>query len=201
MSRRRRPGSEEGGESVQRGARRRQRPAATAAAVPAAKPLSRREFINGTLVGALGLSAGTLLGGAAGGADANLAVARRTLRPRATAPACPTLRASDKGDRYELCHGLTRGGRRQPTCFAGTPPASGQLYDAIIIGGGTERAGRGVAAAKLKHDNILVLEKNDTVGGYCRDEQSERQPAASPPPTRSIRTLPPSSSCTAISAW
>jgi protoporphyrinogen oxidase len=141
---------------------------------PAAKPISRRDFINGTLVGALGLSAGTLLGGAAAGADGNATVARRTLRPRGTVPACPPLRASDKGDRYELCHGLARGGRWPSTHFAGAPPASGELYDSIVIGGGPS----GLAAAwrlrKLKYDNILVLEKNDTVGGYCRDERSGR---------------------------
>jgi monoamine oxidase len=73
-----------------------------------------------------------------------------------------------------LCHGLTRGGRRQPARFAAIPPASGELYDAIVIGGGPS----GLAAAwrlrKLKYDNVLLLEKNDTVGGYCRDERSGR---------------------------
>jgi phytoene dehydrogenase-like protein len=143
------------------GSRKRGCPLATAAA----GPITRRDFLNGTLLGALGLSAGTLMGSAAGGANAT-ATGRRVLRPKAVLPVCPPSQAAEKGDNYDLCHGLARG-QTWPL-----PPASGPLYDAIVIGGGPSGLTAAWQLRKLKSDNILLLEKNDAVGGYCRDEHS-----------------------------
>ncbi|MGA2064254.1 MAG: FAD-dependent oxidoreductase [Thermoguttaceae bacterium] len=165
MSQRRRPDSAEGGQPAGKEARPAPAPAA---------PITRRDFINGTLAGTLGLSAGTLLGGAACGADGEARgdgphlreAGRRAVRHRGLVPSCPP---HDKGDSYHLCHGLARGRRWS------IPPASGNLLDCIVIGGGIS----GLAAAwrlrKLEHDHILVLEKNDAAGGYCRQEQSGGQ--------------------------
>ena len=114
--------------------------------------VTRRDFINGTLIGAAGLSAGALWGGVAHGAE-----------PGGGSP------ARERGDPYQLCHKLAHG-QQWPI-----PPASGKLYDCIVIGGGIS----GLAAAwqlrKLDRHDILVLEKNSEVGGFCRDERSGRQ--------------------------
>jgi protoporphyrinogen oxidase len=115
--------------------------------------ITRRDFLNGMLVGAAGLSAGPLLHGIACGADG-------TGKPP----------ARERGDAYDICHALAQGEKNWRV-----PGASGELYDSIIIGGGISGLVAAWQLSKLKHRNILLLEKNDSVGGYCRDERSGRQ--------------------------
>ena len=117
-----------------------------------AKIVTRRDFINGTLVGAVGLSAGELLGRIA----------------RGDGPG-GTPQAREKADSYEICHRLAHG-KQWPI-----PAASGKLYDCIVIGGGISGLAAGWQLRKLKRDDILVLEKNSAVGGFCRDERNGRQ--------------------------
>ena len=113
--------------------------------------ITRRDFINGTLVGAVGLSAGAFLPRAA------------HAEPGRSPP------ARERGDSYDLCHELAEG-ERWPI-----PPASGKLYDCIVIGGGISGLAAAWKLGKLKRDDVLVLERNPAVGGFCRDERSGRQ--------------------------
>ncbi len=113
--------------------------------------VSRREFVGGALAGVAGFSAGTLLAGAVRGAGGG------------------GMQVRERGDRPTVCHGLLRGHPRPP------PPAAGPLYDCVVIGGGPSGLAAAWQLCKAKHQNILVLEKNDSVGGYCRDQRSGKQ--------------------------
>ncbi|MCX7012140.1 MAG: FAD-dependent oxidoreductase, partial [Candidatus Sumerlaeota bacterium] len=112
--------------------------------------MTRRDFMNNVLIGSAGLAAGASLSGLARGTDGG--------------DGQPEIRV--KGDKFDQCHALRKGKEW------GIPQPSGDLYDCIIIGGGVS----GLAAAwklrQLKHDNILLLEKDDAVGGFARDESS-----------------------------
>ncbi|MGA2617156.1 MAG: GNAT family N-acetyltransferase [Thermoguttaceae bacterium] len=111
--------------------------------------ITRREFVGGALLGAAGVSAGALLAGTLRGATGG--------GPRA------------RGDLPAVCHGLLRGSPRP------APPVAGPLYDCVVIGGGVSGLTAAWRLCKRQHHNLLLLEKNDSVGGYCRDERSGKQ--------------------------
>lgn len=108
----------------------------------------RRDFLNGLLVGASGL----VLGGLSEGCGDDGA---GTPDPPAPGP-------QFKGDHFEICHSV-----RDGASFT-LPAASGDPYDCIIVGGGISGL---VAARKLQKigvTNILLLEKEDPVGGVSK---------------------------------
>lgn len=104
--------------------------------------VSRRDFLNGIL------ASSTLLAPLARGDGKG---------PRPVA-------ASDRTDAFELCHAFLEG-RGLPQADAG-----GRLHECIVVGGGM--AGL-VAAWKLQRRgvrDIVVLERNDDLGGLCRSD-------------------------------
>lgn len=111
------------------------------------RAIRRRDFLNGVLVGASGLVGVAGCGGGAGGG-----------------PGAPTPRAFG-GDEPTLCHRL-----RDGEAFA-LPPASGELYDCLVVGGGL--AGLTVAHKLVKEGvtSLLVLDKDTTLGGYAKRGQ------------------------------
>lgn len=110
------------------------------------RPVRRRDFLNGMLVGASGL----LLGGMAGCDDGG------GTTPEDLPP------GKDAGDNNEICHQV-RDGK-----MFDIPAATGNVYDCIIIGGGIAGLVTAYRLQKLGITNILLLEKEDPVGGYAR---------------------------------
>ncbi len=121
-----------------------------------ARRLSRRDFLNGTLLGVAGL--------AARGAGASLPWQHL---PGLTADSGNLPPATGGWSPFELCHDLVHGQTWN------LPPASGNALDCVILGGGIS----GLAAAwrllRAGFDDILILEKNDRVGGQCRSIAGE----------------------------
>jgi len=111
------------------------------------KKINRRDFLNGTLVAAAGFVGHSMVPSLP-----FAAVSGAKSLPPPTGAFNP----------YMNCHQLMGGGGWD------LPPATGELLDCVIIGGGIS----GLAAAwKLRRmgaRNILVLEKNDRTGGQCR---------------------------------
>ncbi len=113
--------------------------------------LTRRDFLNGSILGAAGMAVSSMAGGypfrnfpglinAGGG------------RPSPTGAFNP----------FELCHGVMGGQSWDP------PPASGDLLDCIILGGGMSGLTAAWKLRRLGLRDVLILEKNDRIGGQCR---------------------------------
>jgi protoporphyrinogen oxidase len=110
------------------------------------RPVRRRDFLNGLLVGASGMLIGA---GAAGCED-----------PKATEPALPP--GNDKGDNNSVCHAV-RDGKSWTI-----PAAEGAVYDCVIVGGGLSGLVTAYRLQKLGVKNVLVLEKEEPAGGFAR---------------------------------
>lgn len=124
------------------------------AAPPPVRPLDptlggrtvrRRDFLNGMLVGASGLLVGGGVAGCEGGEI------EEELPP-----------GKDAGDNHTICHQV-RDGKTWDI-----PAASGDLLDCVIIGAGLAGLTTAYRLQKLGVTNLLVLEKEDPVGGYAR---------------------------------
>lgn len=122
----------------------------------AARAVSRRDFLNGVLVGAAGL-AGSGFVGACGSESAPATTAGAGGGVPETLPA-----GLDKGDATKLCHEL-----RDGKSWA-LPAAEGDLLDCVVIGGGISGLTAAWKLRKLGHDAILVLEKEAPAGGLSR---------------------------------
>ncbi|MGV3489819.1 MAG: NAD(P)-binding protein [Devosia sp.] len=119
------------------------------------RPISRRDFLNGVAL-TIGGAAVAHAGLAPGAAHAALS----STYP----PALANLRGhSDTA--MNVAHSL-----RDGTFWSksGTPEATGETYDLVVVGGGIS----GLAAAQLfqKHQpgKVLILENNDDFGGHAR---------------------------------
>ncbi|MBK8257960.1 MAG: FAD-dependent oxidoreductase [Polyangiaceae bacterium] len=119
------------------------------------RTVRRRDFLNGLLVGA----SAAVLGASASGCDDG-----------GTDPIDELPPGSYKGDNNTICHQV-RDGK-----MFDFPAAEGDLYDAIVIGGGISGLCAAYKLQKLGVANVLVLEKEDPVGGFS----SQDGPAESP---------------------
>jgi spermidine dehydrogenase len=119
------------------------------------RPISRRDFLNGVAL-TIGGAAVAQAGFGAGAAQAALT--------SSYPPALANLRGHSDGA-MNVAHAL-RDGTFWET--AGTPEATGETYDLVVVGGGIS----GLAAAHLfqKHQagKVLIVENNDDFGGHAR---------------------------------
>ena len=110
--------------------------------------ISRRDFLNGILISGAALSLASFGG----------------LLPMQVAAAGAPVASDDRTDDFSLCHRIWRGE------LTVQPNRRAHLYDCVIIGGGMSGL---VAAWKLRElgvKDILVLEKDDVLGGLCRSD-------------------------------
>ncbi len=128
------------------------------------RPIARRDFLQGTLVGAASTLAGPLLSGlAAAGEPAAVAAAAAQDQPGYYPPLLNGLRGSQPGA-FEAAHALRDG--------AAVPAAtdSGESYDLIVVGAGIS----GLAAAHFfqarssRRGRVLLLDNHDDFGGHAR---------------------------------
>jgi protoporphyrinogen oxidase len=121
---------------------------------------SRRDFLNGVLVGAGGLAASGLLGACS--EPGNPAAATGGGGGGELGNPLPV--GLDKGDVTTLCHAVRDG--KGPAA----PAAGGALLDCVVIGGGISGLTAAWKLRKLGHDAILVLEKESPAGGLSRSD-------------------------------
>lgn len=113
------------------------------------RTVRRRDFLNGMLVGASGVLLGGSLAGCEGGET-------ETNPPDELPP------GKDAGDNNTICHQVRDGKAWE------IPAVAGDLYDCVVIGGGLSGLTTAYRLQKLGITNILVLEKEDPVGGFAR---------------------------------
>jgi spermidine dehydrogenase len=129
------------------------------------RPIARRDFLQGALVGAARALAGPLLEGVARAADAAAAVAPVAAQdtPGYNPPRLTGLRGSQPGS-FEAAHALRDGA----AISAATD--TGESYDLIVVGAGIS----GLAAAHFfqartaRRSRILILDNHDDFGGHAR---------------------------------
>jgi spermidine dehydrogenase len=114
------------------------------------RPISRRDFLNGVLIGTGAL--------AAPGASA------ATAPPSDYPPALGGLRGSHVGS-FEVAHALGRDG----AVFPANAPLEGEPFDLVVIGAGLS----GLAAAyhyRARHPaaRVLILDSHDDFGGHAK---------------------------------
>jgi monoamine oxidase len=123
-----------------------------------ARGFTRRDVLNGVLVGV------AALGGVACGPGA---AAETKAEGAGGAPPSPLPPGLDKGDVRTIAHKL-RDGATWPI-----PAATGDLLDVVVIGGGISGLTAAWKLCKLGHDAILVLEKDTPVGGFARSDGAD----------------------------
>ncbi len=114
-----------------------------------ARPVRRRDFLNGLLVGASAAVLGGGLSGCDGGGET-------------TSPGDELPPGKDAGDDNTICHQVRDGQTWS------IPAPEGDAYDCVIIGGGISGLVTAYRLGKLGITNVLVLEKEDPPGGYSR---------------------------------
>jgi spermidine dehydrogenase len=127
------------------------------------RPIGRRDFLNGVAIGVGGAAAGCLLPDALVRAAAfeQARQANRYYPPTRTG-----MRGSHDGS-WEASHALRDGRFWQ---HAGTPIATNQSYDLVVVGGGIS----GLAAAHFfraragRDARILILDNHDDFGGHAK---------------------------------
>ncbi len=127
------------------------------------RPIARRDFVQGTLVGAASALAGPLLSGlAAAGEPAAVAAASQDT-PGYYPPLLTGLRGSHPGS-FEAAHALRDG------AAVGPVSATGESYDLIVVGAGIS----GLAAAHFFRaragggSRVLLLDNHDDFGGHAK---------------------------------
>ena len=127
-----------------------------------AKGISRRDFINGVSLGAIGMGLSPFEAMAQG------LIPRVAIEPDYYPPALTGLRGSHAGS-FEVAHALAREGKK----FSRPKRQTESTYDLVVVGGGIS----GLSAAKFFRDRragdsrILVLDNHDDFGGHAtRDE-------------------------------
>ena len=142
------------------------------------KSITRRDFLNGTLIGTGGLTGALMMGGTAlnallRAAEAEAAEVEAT--PMTTTgpyypPKWTGMRGSHPGA-FERAHELAREGRED----WGGVTETGEDYDLIVVGGGAS----GLAAAYFFQQNhkgnakVLVLDNHDDFGGHAKRNEFE----------------------------
>jgi len=126
------------------------------------KRITRRDFLNGTLISAGGIAGHSLLGALPFVRAAETSAKGLSLPP-----------ATGAFNPYSTCHQLMGGGSWE------LPPASGDLLDCVIIGGGISGLSAAWKLRKMGARKVLVLEKNDRTGGQCRSLEDENGLVAS----------------------
>ena len=135
------------------------------------RSITRRDFVNGVLVGSAGLASGSLFGFPLSGCNKN--------KDSETGGGAETgemgYPSIDGGDDYSICHSICHSVWQGQTWDI--PDATGDVVDCVIIGGGLSGL---VAAWQLgkKGYSVFLLEKGDEVGGQCRKDASEPNPAS-----------------------
>lgn len=111
------------------------------------RPVRRRDFLNGLLVGATS----AWLGAGAAGCKEETESTPAELPP-----------GNDKGDNNSICHQVRDGKTWE------LPAASGDTYDCVVIGGGISGLCAAWRLQKLGAKSVLVLEKDEPAGGFAR---------------------------------
>jgi spermidine dehydrogenase len=131
------------------------------------RPITRRDFLNGVAIGAGGLAAGGWLAACHPLAGAGTAQSASEAQNAAGyyPPTLTGLRGSHPGS-YDVGHALANGSYWKT---AGTPVATGERYDLVIVGAGIS----GLAAAhfflaRQPSARILILDNHDDVGGHAK---------------------------------
>ena len=127
------------------------------------REITRRDFLNGVLVGAGAAAAGSLLPSLAW-TDSPDAITAQD-RPGYYPPTLTGLRGSHAGS-FEAAHGLRDGNLGRTL---GKTIDTGEAYDLIIVGGGIS----GLAAAYFWREQrpaarILILDNHDDFGGHAK---------------------------------
>jgi spermidine dehydrogenase len=124
------------------------------------RPIPRRDFLQGMLIGAASALTGPLLSAPTAGAETTSAAQDA---PGYYPPALTGLRGSHPGS-FEAAHALRDGAAAQ----SGTD--LGETYDLVVVGGGIS----GLAAAHFfraragGRPRVLVLENHDDFGGHAK---------------------------------
>jgi spermidine dehydrogenase len=125
--------------------------------------IPRRDFLQGTLLGAASALGGSLLAGVADAAEPSATSATAQDEPGYYPPALTGLRGSHPGS-FEAAHALRNGASIPATAD------TGESYDLIVVGGGIS----GLAAAHFFRaraggaSRILVLDNHDDFGGHAK---------------------------------
>jgi spermidine dehydrogenase len=124
------------------------------------RPIPRRDFLQGMLIGAASALTGPLLAAPAAGTQTTSGAQDA---PGYYPPALTGLRGSHPGS-FEPVHALRDGAVAQPGIDLG------ETYDLVVVGGGIS----GLAAAHFfrartpGHPRILILENHDDFGGHAK---------------------------------
>jgi spermidine dehydrogenase len=126
------------------------------------RAITRRDFLNGVAIGAVGLVSSPWLAGLDAAAAAQFAQDAAGYYP----PALTGMRGSHDGS-YEVAHAL-----RDPRYWrtAAQPVQTGERYDLVVVGGGIS----GLAAAYFyrarvgANARILILDNHDDFGGHAK---------------------------------
>jgi len=133
------------------------------------RDITRRDFVNGTLIGA----GAALLGKTVGPDGANAMEAEAVALPAGASyypPALTGLRGSHPGA-FERAHELAHDGRED----WGQVEETGEVYDLIVVGGGAS----GLSAAHFFQQSrdwkakVLILENHDDFGGHAKRNEFE----------------------------
>ena len=133
------------------------------------RQIPRRDFLQGTLIGAATALGGPLLTGLAGAAEPPAAAAAGQNTPGYYPPLLTGLRGSHPGS-YEAAHALRDG------TAPGAAADSGESYDLVVVGAGIS----GLAAAHFfqartsPRSRILLLDNHDDFGGHAKRNEFSR---------------------------
>ena len=125
--------------------------------------IPRRDFLQGTLIGAATALNGPLLAGLADAASQSAAPSAAQDQPGYYPPLLTGLRGSHPGS-FEAAHALRDG--------SSTPSATdtGENYDLVVVGGGISglAAARFFQARSSRRSRILILDNHDDFGGHAK---------------------------------
>jgi phytoene dehydrogenase-like protein len=123
---------------------------------PVLPGISRRDFLNGVLIGASGLAASRLLGACGGGGETTPGPDAGTLPP-----------GQDLRELLDTCHAMRDGQSWE------LPAASGELYDCVIVGAGIAGLTAAWRLGRQGVTNVLLLDKDDPLGGLARSNEQD----------------------------